>query len=114
MSDKFTIDLHTQAFTIKVVENGDHRIPTYFKPGIPFEIWVQVVHYDGSPVLCTDKDELQISHEKTGYAYSRFNETQAYKLDANGMAAIKMIYPEPLNDDGYSFDTVTIYVSERV
>lgn len=79
------ITIHKFKYNMELVKESEN-----YKPGLPFNIFVKVKYYDGSPLV----DKVNPVKLFTSYTWQDDNGTSTdYYLDEHGMAAIKVIVP---------------------
>lgn len=79
------ISIHKFKYDMELVKESDS-----FKPGLPYNVYVKVKYYDGSPLI----DKVNPVKISSAYTWNDENATSTdYFLDEHGMANVKIIIP---------------------
>ena len=80
------ITIHKFKYSMDLVKESEN-----YKPGLPYNLFVKVKYYDGSPLV----DKVNPVKLFTSYSWNDDNGTSTdYFLDKHGMAAVKILVPE--------------------
>lgn len=79
------ITIHKYRYKMDLIKDGN-----YYKPGLPYNVFVKVSYYDGSPVV----DKTNPIKLYTSFTYRTEDEEEKdYFLDGNGMVQMKIDVP---------------------
>lgn len=80
------VTIHKYRYDMTLIKDSD-----YYKPGLPYNVFVKVTYHDGAPVV----DKTNPVKIITSYTWDDKNATEAeYFLDDHGMAQVNINVPQ--------------------